>query len=562
MAEKQEEIDRLNVFPVPDGDTGRNMYLTMLAAVQELERTDSQKPGVICGALARGSMMGARGNSGVIMSQLIRGFADAVRDEDEITAKHFARAWQAAVATAYHAVMKPVEGTMLTVAKGVSEGLVEAARNGDDLEKALFIALQKGNETLKETPEMLPVLKKAGVVDAGGKGLMVWLEGGLKALGNGERPPGSGATEAVFTPVDPALEPGSGLRSPAQDAADEFVYAYCVEFLLQSGQFAAEKLGKSLRRHGGSLIVACDGELIRVHVHSNHPGEVLEHCLRYGPIHQIRISNMKDQWQQKHGMPIQPGTRPAAATAEANNLPGGRSEAEDSLHEARLTHAATGSLPEIGVLAVAAGTGIKEIFRNLGAAEIVEGGQTMNPPVAEFVRAIEDMPQAQVLILPNNKNLILAAEQAKGLVGRKVEVLPTTSIQAGIAALLSFNPDQGLAANMERMEQAANRIKSAEVTYAVREALVKGTVIKAGSLIGLWQDEIAVAGTSLEQVVLSLVDQMLGDQDELVTLFVGTGVAGEEAEAIAAAIRGGHQGITVEVQPGHQPVYYFLISVE
>ena len=523
LAEHQQEIDRLNVFPVPDGDTGRNMYLTMLAAVQELEQVNSLSLSSISEALAKGSLMGARGNSGVILSQLVRGFADAVRGNEEITLAQFVKAWQMAVSTAYHAVMKPVEGTMLTVAKGFSQGLNEAVKTGTNLGEVLLFAVRKGNETLQLTPEMLPVLKKAGVVDAGGKGLLVFLAGGLQALGNGSRSPQS---------IAPAQLPEQG---PVQDDEEDFTFLYCVEFLVQ-GDPCVSKLRNALQEYGGSLIVGHIENVIKVHVHSNHPGQVLEYCLQYGALHNIQIHNMRDQWKQSHGAAKNPDAVPAPAV--------------------------TANIQEIGVLAVAAGEGIREIFRGLGATQIVEGGQTMNPSVEEFVKAIEAMPNQQVLILPNNKNLIMAAEQAKKLVSRSVAVLPTTSIQAGISALLVLNPLLDMNDNVQKMEQAAERVKAAEVTYAVRDAVLKDTEIKQGDLIGLWQGDIVAVGRSLEQVVPALVDQMLGGQDELVTLLVGEEVAPEEADRIAAQIRSSHPQIEVEVQFGGQPVYYFLISVE
>jgi hypothetical protein len=606
LAEQQREIDDLNVFPVPDGDTGRNMYLTMLAAVREMDHATTCSLSGISEALAKGSLMGARGNSGVILSQLIRGFADAVKGHEEITLAQFARAWHAAVVAAYKAVMKPVEGTMLTVARGFSQGLGEAAKTDSNLVQALLVAVQKGNETLQMTPELLPVLKRAGVVDAGGKGLLVLLEGGVRALDNG------GEAGAAFSRYSTKTSTVGAQGTPDSEGVpapeDDFDYTYCVELLLEGDPACMNQLRINLSEYGGSLIVGNIDDVIKIHVHSNHPGQVLEYCQQYGSLHDIKINNMRDQWQQAHGAAanrpdllaasasafLRRDTRPVTPVHRMGARPSGgvpvqrMGGAGSGAQSRRVGRGAVGGGPKalpaapiaasgpdpltnpdaaaadqvVGVLAVASGEGIREIFRSLGAAQIIDGGQTMNPPVEEFVRAIEAMPQAQVLILPNNKNLILAAEQARRLVGRRVDVIATTGIQAGIAAMLSFNPARDLAANRERMERSANRIRSAEVTYAVRDTVVQGAAVKQGSLIGLWQGEIAAVGTSLEQVVLLLVDQMLGDRDELVTLFVGEGVTQEEAGAIAAAIRASHPGIAVEVRPGGQPVYYFLISVE
>jgi hypothetical protein len=596
LAEHQQEIDRLNVFPVPDGDTGRNMYLTMQAAVRELQQVKADRLNAVSEALAKGSLMGARGNSGVILSQLIRGFADAVKGSEEITIAQFARAWQMAVSTAYHAVMKPVEGTMLTVARGFSQALGEVVKTESDLVKVLAFAVQKGNETLQLTPELLPVLKKAGVVDAGGKGLLFLLEGGLMELGKlrsamhervltGTRfaktdtPAGHDGTEstpagcdgqsdnfgmarevdarfsgdeasgrasanwniasqatAEVAVLDQVLAPQ--LQSPVLDDDEDFVYIYCVEFLLRGDPVCVGQLRLTLQEYGGSLIVANIDDVIKIHVHSNHPGQVLEYCLQFGTLHNIQVSNMRDQWQQAHGN--DPALKPDAAK----------------------TTGKAGASREIGVLAVAAGQGIEEIFRSLGAGQIVAGGQTMNPPVEEFVRAIEALPNEQVLILPNNKNLIMAAEQAGKLVSRSVVILPTTSIQAGISAILAFNPSLDMTDNVEKMEQAASRIKTAEVTYSVRDAVFEDTEIKQGQLIGLWQGSIVAVGASLEQVLPATVDRMLDGHDELVTLLSGQEVLPEEADRVAALIRGSHPQIEVELQYGGQPVYFFLISVE
>jgi hypothetical protein len=613
LFEHQQEIDRLNVFPVPDGDTGRNMHLTMQAAIRELQQVKTFRVSDISEALAKGSLLGARGNSGVILSQLIRGFADAVKGSDEITMAQFAKAWQSAVTTAYQAVIKPVEGTMLTVARGISQGLGEATKKECPLEQALLLAVQKGNETLRLTPELLPVLKKAGVVDAGGKGLVVLLEGGLQELGKlrsmerqqapgGNRPGSDGAEGmtagqsvrsstvttagihrsgigAVNTNEKPAPPPTSAaapsrgshpsgcppasgearrkrstrargarpdmtrlplaskLLDPVQDEGEDFTFTYCVEFLLQGDASCLDQLRGAIQEYGGSLIVANIDDTIKIHVHSNHPGKVLEYCLQFGMLHNIQVSNMRDQWQQTHG-----------DAAPKTDAPPGAGMATASR--------------EIGVLAVAAGEGIEEILRSLGAAQIVAGGQTMNPPVEEFVKAIEAMPNEQVLILPNNKNLIMAAEQAGNLVSRRVEVLATTSIQGGISALLAFNPSLDLIVNIEKMGQAAGRVKAAEVTYAAHDAVFEDTEIRQGELIGLWQGEIVAVGDSLDQVLPATVDRMLDEGDELVTLLTGKDVLPEEAERLGALIRGSHPQIDVELQYGGQPVYYFLISVE
>ncbi len=525
LAERQKEIDRLNVFPVPDGDTGRNMYLTMAAAVQELNKVQASSVSKVSEALAKGSLMGARGNSGVILSQLIRGLSVAVKGKERITLQEFAKAWQTAVATAYQAVIKPVEGTMLTVAQGIARGITEAAPTAQNLEEILTHAVQRGSETLERTPDLLPVLKKARVVDAGGKGLLVILEGGQKILRN-----------EIFPPADGAISLGFDQASPQTEG--DFTYLYCVEFLLRGKTFFKSQLQTSLQVLGNSLLIGGGGDLTRIHIHTNHPGKVLESCLRLGTLHNIQISNMKDQWGQN----LQKG--------EAGKVP--TTNPEDPLQGPE----------EIGIVAVASGEGLKKIFLNLGVNQIIEGGQTMNPPVEEFVNAIEKVSASQVLVLPNNKNLILAAEQAKHFVNCTVEVVPSRSIPAGIAALLGFNPSSSLQENRGKMTRCLNQIKVGEVTYAVRDVVGKDVFIKEGDLIGLYGGEIVAAGSSLKQVVLALIKKIVAEGDELITLYSGTDVSAEEAEHIAGLVHAQHPGREIELHHGGQPVYYFLISVE
>ncbi|NPV29802.1 MAG: DAK2 domain-containing protein [Firmicutes bacterium] len=526
LAEKQKEIDRLNVFPVPDGDTGRNMYLTLVAAVKEAQKVKTSSIGKVGEALAKGSLMGARGNSGVILSQLIRGLAEAVKGKERVTFQEFAKAWQAAVATAYRAVIKPVEGTMLTVAHGVARGFSEAATTARDLGEILSRAIQRGSEALQRTPDLLPVLKKAGVVDAGGKGLLVILEGGLKSLLDGRLSPSEARVSLGLE--QPSLPTGEG----------DFTCLYCVEFLLRGKPFPKSQFQAGLQELGESLLIGGGGDLTRIHIHTNHPGKVLEHCLQFGTLHNIQISNMRDQWEEsmREGEEEQP---PGAGAGDPAPNPA-----------------------QIGIVAVASGEGIKKIFFNLGVDQIIEGGQTMNPPVEEFVNAIEQVPAPQVLVLPNNKNLILAAEQAKQLVNRAVEVIPSHSVPAGIAALLSFNPSSSLQENRDKMTRHLAQVKVGEVTYAVRDAASKGIFIKEGDLIGLHGREIVAAGSSLDQVVLELIDRMLAEGDGLITLYAGKDVAGEEAEKIAGQVRARYPEQEVELHYGGQPVYYFLIGIE
>lgn len=516
IEEHQQEVDSLNVFPVPDGDTGRNMYLTMAAAVKELEKVSASNIGDVGEAAARGSLMGARGNSGVILSQLIRGLTDGLKEKEQITVPEFAGNWQAAVASAYRAVIKPVEGTMLTVAKSLAQGMKEAASQDKELEKMLEDAIRKGYQTLERTPEMLPVLKKAGVVDAGGKGLLVILEGGLTALSDGaytqaKEKPSPDITKAAEAPRD-----------------EDFTYMYCTEFLLEADPSLETAVKAHLEGMGGSMVTGSAGGLIKIHIHTNSPGRVLEYCQGYGTLHDIKIDNMYDQWKAESGANLD--------------------ETEQSA--------------EIGIVAVGAGEGIKQLFKDLGAVRVIEGGQTMNPPVEEFVQAIEKTPARQVLVLPNNKNLILAAKQAQQLVDRPIEVIPSKSIPAGISALLVFNDSMTLEENRERMCRQLDAIKVGEITYAVRDAQLGEREIKENELIGIYQGEIAAAGSSQKDVVLALLEKMVDKDDELITLYSGEGVTADTAEEILEQVKTAYPELEVDTHHGGQPVYYFLISVE
>lgn len=517
----QQEIDRLNVFPVPDGDTGRNMYLTMAAAVKELEKSNTSNIRDVGEAVARGSLMGARGNSGVILSQLIRGFTDGLKGKEHITVQDFADAWHVAVASAYRAVIKPVEGTMLTVAKSLAQGIKEATSQDSNLEKMLEYAISKGYETLEKTPEMLPVLKKAGVVDAGGKGLLVILEGGLNALSND--------THKRQVTAQPSINVTTALETQQEQEIADFTYMYCTEFLLKADPSLETTIKKQLNGLGGSLVTGNASKFIKIHIHTNNPGRVLEFCQEYGTLHDIKIDNMRDQWE-----------------TESDNI---------NLEEA-------GQTAEIGIVAVGAGEGIKQLFYNLGASQVIEGGQTMNPPVEEFVQAIEKTPARQVLVLPNNKNLILAAKQAQQLVNRPIEVIPSKNIPAGISALLVFNDSMTLEENKDRMCQQLEEIKVGEVTYAIRDAILGEQEIKKGQLIGIFQGEIVATGSTQKDVVLTLLEKMVDKDDELVTLYSGEGVTPDTVEEIFEQIKTTYPELEVDTHHGGQPIYYFLISVE
>lgn len=529
LKQHQQEIDRLNVYPVPDGDTGKNLFLTLSSAVKELQRVNSLTISDVSEAVAKGSLLGARGNSGVILSQLIRGFSEAVKGKETISAWDFARAWQTAVAVAYRAVIKPVEGTMLTVAREFARSLSSAVTRERDLYTAIAKALEDGKEILQKTPEMLPVLKKAGVVDAGGMGLLVMLEGGLQALRGG-----TGVYDGLWKQEALVYVAEEKEKQPAPEEGEDFSYLYCVSLAVETDLSNATRLREEIAQLGDSLVIGGAGGVVKLHIHTNFPGKILDCCQKYGALHNIEIANMRDQWEEKQRL------EKASCEEEDAGIEGSG----------------------IGIIAVAAGEGIKSLFESLGVHEIIEGGQTMNPSVEEFVKSIKKVKAREVIILPNNKNLILAAEQAKSLVDKRVEIVPSVTIPQGLAAMLAYNENLDIDENKERMIQALSQVKVGEVTYAVRDASFDGVQMREGDFVGFYEGRVVASGPSLEEVVCQLVDCILGPQDELVTLYVGAQVSPSDAERILRRIQEAHPEIEVESHFGGQPVYCYFISVE
>ncbi|MGB9791168.1 MAG: DAK2 domain-containing protein [Thermacetogeniaceae bacterium] len=529
LRQHQQEIDQLNVYPVPDGDTGKNLFLTMVSAVKELQRVNSLTISNVSEAAAKGSLLGARGNSGVILSQLIRGFAEAVRGKETISGRDFARAWQTAVAVAYRAVIKPVEGTMLTVAREFARSLSNAVVSEEDLCSAIAKALKDGYEILQKTPDMLPVLKKAGVVDAGGKGLLVMLEGGLRAL---RESGGFRYDPWKAEKFDSKEGEVKQLLSPERE--EDFSHLYCVSLTVETDVSNAGRIREEVAPLGDSLVIGGASDVVKLHIHTNFPGKILECCQKYGTLHNIEIANMRDQWEER--------------------LQFEKASCEEEKPDIRQSR--------IGIVAVAAGEGIKNLFKSLGVNEIIEGGQTMNPSVEEFVNSIEKVDAQEVIILPNNKNLILAAEQAKSLVSKRVEIVPSVTIPGGLAAMLAFNENLDIAENKERMVQALDQVKVGEVTYVVRDASFDGVQMRKGDYVGFYEGRVVTSGSSLEDVVCDLVDHMISPQDELVTLYAGAQVSPSESEKILKRIQEAHPEIEIESHFGGQPVYYYLISVE
>ncbi|MBO8167830.1 MAG: DAK2 domain-containing protein [Thermoanaerobacteraceae bacterium] len=516
LMQNKAAVDALNVFPVPDGDTGTNMSLTMQAAVKEInpgEMTIAQ----VAQAVANGSLMGARGNSGVILSQLFRGFAQGLENAgSHISAEQLAAALQNAVDTAYKAVMRPVEGTILSVARACAAGAKEALQQGKDSLEVMEAALQYGETALAKTPEQLAVLKEAGVVDAGGQGLLFIMKGGIKAL-KGE------AVETLTAEEVKVVE----REQPATQEPASIKYQYCTEFILKGSNLNGPAFRTSLESLGDSLLVVGTENMLKVHIHTNNPGTVLEKAVAQGTLHDIKIDNMAEQHRTKLEQEI-------------------KSQAGK----------------ELGVVAVAVGHGLSRLFTNLGADQIVSGGQTMNPSTEDLVAAINSVPADKVIVLPNNKNIIMAAQQAQNLVDKEVAVIPSKTFPQGIAAMLAFNAEASLAENGAAMNEAMDLVVSGEVTYAVRDSSVNGLKISEGDILGIKDGEIEVVGTEVQQVVIELLEKMADEDAELLTLYYGQDVTAEEAGELRKKIEQQFPDLETEVYAGGQPVYYYIISLE
>ncbi len=592
LESKKESVNALNVFPVPDGDTGTNMCLTVAAAVREMDKVSSSSLGEMVRALSLGSLMGARGNSGVILSQLFRGLGKSLQERRTATALQVAWAFQEGVETAYKAVMKPVEGTILTVAREMARSALQEARKGAGLEEILEAAAVRGREVLARTPEMLPVLKEAGVVDAGGMGLLCLLEGALQGL-RGEDAAG---VPAQATHVE---EPGRGLPAggaAAQETAGaepEIRYAYDTQLLIRGARLAVDRIRAQLEPLGDSLLVVGDPRLVKVHVHTNEPHRAIATCLLHGEILEASVENMREQRdavQRERMKKASPDERPAPSglgglghgapaavfpapappsqgqvpvgPGQTGAEPAGATPAEAAPAGVALAVAPDGEVAGPGVVVVASGAGLESMFRNLGANVVVSGGQTMNPSTEDLLRAIESLPCSEVLVLPNNGNILMAARQTSELTSKSVHVVPTRSIPQGIAALVALNRSLPAEKNLVRMEQTLSLVKSGEVTRAVRDSRYKEIDIHEGDFIGLLDDEIVTVGRGPTEVLVDLVKRMTGPETEIVTVFYGDNVTAKEASRAAALLREASPGHEVEIHHGGQPLYHYLISVE
>lgn len=536
---RKDYINELNVFPVPDGDTGTNMTMTIMAAVREINKITDVTVDNLCKAMSSGSLRGARGNSGVILSQIFRGFTKELKGLEYLEVTDLGNSIQHAADTAYKAVMKPKEGTILTVIKAGAEKAVELLMEGESNDMVSFAeeVVAYMEDTLKRTPDMLPVLKQAGVVDSGGEGLMTFVRGALAALQGKE-------VDLDISGVDAKASPSITTGS-SEDAAD-IKFGYCTEFIimLERDQDKVEKELKAyLQDIGDCVVVVADDEIVKVHVHTNHPGLAFEKALTYGSLTSMKIDNMREEHQEKL---IRDAETVAKQQAE-----------EDQKEEEPKEHKAD------GFVVVSAGDGLSDIFKDLGADEVIEGGQTMNPSTEDILQAVEKVPADTVYILPNNGNIILAAEQARDLTeDKKVVVISSTNIPQGIAAMINFMPGQPVEENTQQMTEEMGNVKSGQVTYAVRDTQMDGKEIKQGDYMGIADKKIVAVEKGLPEVTVELVEGMIDEESELISLYYGADVTEKDAEAVADLILKDHDDLEVEVQYGGQPVYSYFVSVE
>lgn len=541
--EQKEYINELNVFPVPDGDTGTNMSLTILSAAKEVEKISNPTIASLCKAISGGSLRGARGNSGVILSQLFRGFTKSVSKADGLGKKEIAAGFNRAVETAYKAVMKPKEGTILTVARGMAERAAELAETDLELISYCEEIVSFGYEVLSKTPEMLPVLKEAGVVDSGGQGLMEVLQGVLDAL--------TGKVTEIVIPEGPAVSvPVTPAKSGDYVPPADIKFGYCTEFIIMLNKPLSSEEEKELKEYflgmGDSLVLVADEDICKVHVHTNHPGQAFEKALTYGPLSNMKVDNMRLEHEEKL---IKDAEKVAARQREEEALAEEEAKKEPP--------------KKIGFIAVSIGDGLSEIFKDLGVDYLIEGGQTMNPSTEDMLEAIDHVNAENIFILPNNKNIVLAAEQAAKLTAEKnIIVLPTKTIPQGIAAMVGYMPEVDVEENKDGMTECYQNIMSGQVTYAVRDTTINGKTIRNGDIMGIDDEGIRAVGTDVAQTTLDLLSQMVDADSELISLYYGENVTGEQAEELAAKVEEMFPDVEIETNFGGQPIYYYMVSVE
>ncbi len=519
LEHNRDQVDQLNVFPVPDGDTGTNMYLTLLSAVKEAEKHSTEPLGKVAKAVSMGSLMGARGNSGVILSQIFRGIARLLDGKAEANAMDLAQALRAGSDTAYKAVMKPVEGTILTVIREIARACEKEAQEGNDILGTLLAGLQEGQRTLEKTPSMLPILKEAGVVDSGGQGIIYFLAGAIDGLAQEKD-----IQLDVYKEKIALQQPGAILQEEIS-----LDFQYCTELLIKGEKLDPDDIKDHLQPLGDSMLVVGEDEIVKVHIHSNHPGKVLETALQFGQLSDIKINNMLEEVHENRN----------------NFVP-----------------AAPVFAKKIGLVAVGAGDGIVGILQSLGVDIVVQGGQTMNPSTEDLLIACNEVSAAAVIILPNNKNIIMAAQQVKELCEKQVEIVTSCSVMQAISALIAYNPEGDLQEIAAAMNEEMSKISYAEVTHAVKDSAINGLQIEEGDVIGMIDGKIRLKGTAVEQVVMDLLAEMASADSELITLLYGDDLEEAAAQSLTEKIAELYPQCEVEMHYGGQPHYSYLLSVE
>ncbi|WP_062231694.1 DAK2 domain-containing protein [Fictibacillus sp. FJAT-27399] len=530
-------VDALNVFPVPDGDTGTNMNLTITSGAKEVQNNIIPDISKVASSFSRGLLMGARGNSGVILSQLFRGFSKSIEGKETITSADFARAFENGVETAYKAVMKPIEGTILTVAKDAAKRAVKAAKKSDDILFVMYEVVTEAKASLDRTPDLLPVLKEVGVVDSGGQGLLTVYEGFLSALEGKDLP--------EISPQSPSMKEmvnAEHHKAQLHMKTEDIHFGYCTEFMvkfepekLKKAPFSEEAFRNELNEHGDSLLVVADDDLVKVHIHTEQPGNMLTLAQKHGSLINIKIENMREQ----HTAILESETHVPVKMPEAKQ-----------------------EKKAYGIVTVAMGSGIKELFTSLGAGYVIEGGQTMNPSTEDIVKAIEEVNAEKVIVLPNNGNIVMAAEQAASIVDQDVIVVRSKNVPQGMAALLVFNPSAELDENQKKMTDALSSVKSGQLTFAVRDTSIDGVEISKGDFMGILNGKIVASMPDKDEAVQELVKEMIDEDSEIITLISGEDASDEDTERLVQFIEESFPSVEVEVHEGSQPLYPFIISVE
>ncbi|MFH7818742.1 DAK2 domain-containing protein [Neobacillus thermocopriae] len=539
LAANAKMVDALNVFPVPDGDTGTNMNLSMTSGAKEVKKNVQEHIGKVGVSLSKGLLMGARGNSGVILSQLFRGFSKSIESKGKVDAKEFAAALEAGVETAYKAVMKPVEGTILTVAKDAAKRGVQVANQTNDIVLVMEEVLKEAKASLNRTPELLPVLKEVGVVDSGGQGLVCVYEGFLAEL-KGEKLPDSPDT---LPSMDELVSAEHHKSAQSHMNTEDIVFGYCTEFMvkfeedkLKKYPFNEKEFRNDLSQFGDSLLVISDDDVVKVHIHSEQPGEVLTYGQRYGSLINIKIENMRQQHTNIVGETKTPLVTDHSRTSSEKQ--------------------------EYGIVTVSMGSGIAELFKSIGAHEVIEGGQTMNPSTEDIVNAIKKVNAKKVFILPNNKNIIMAAEQAAEVSEDEVYVIPSKSVPQGLSALLAFNPSTDVQSNEAAMRDALSHVKTGQVTFAVRDTQIDGLEIEKDDFMGIAEGKIVVKNKDKGKAAEELLTKLLDEESEILTILYGEDVSWEEVTKLTEFVEEKYADVEIEVHSGNQPIYSYIFSIE